>query len=95
MFWAPSFEGAPPPILPAYTEDGKQVFCYGKTAAQGHAFDLADAPQNRRMVSALPPQFSTFGSVEDPREAVMAKLRELGIPHKKNEKLETLQRKLG
>jgi hypothetical protein len=40
------------------------------------------------------PAFSHFGSVEDPREAIMARLRELGIPHKKNEKLETLKRKL-
>lgn len=64
------------------------------TTPTGQSYDLADAPQNRAMIAVLPGRFSSFGSVEDPREAVMARLRELGIPHKKNEKLETLQKKV-
>jgi hypothetical protein len=94
VFWALPFEGAPSPILPAYTDDGGQVYAHGRATGEGFAYDLLDNSRNRAIVAALPPAFSHFGSVEDPREAIMARLRELGIPHKKNEKLETLKRKL-
>jgi hypothetical protein len=92
--WAPSFAGAPTPVIPGYSEAGAQVYFRGRAEVGLVRYELPDTPQNRRVLSALPPAFQADAFPTDPRDAVRAKLKELGIPHRKNERLDTLLRKL-
>jgi hypothetical protein len=92
--WAPPFAGAPVPVIPGYTAEGRQHYFRGTAEVGQYRFELPDDPRNRRTLGALPPAFVVAEFAVDPREAVRAQLRELGIPHRKNERLDTLLRKL-
>lgn len=92
--WAPSFAGAPTPAVPGYSDDGVQRYFHGRAQVDLYRYELPDNPRNRRILGALPPAFVVEPFPIDPRAEVIAKLRELGIAHRKNERLDTLLRKL-
>ena len=92
--WAPPFAGVPLPVIPGYTDEGRQHLFRGRAEVAQYRYELPDNPRNRRVLSALPAAFVVDEFTVDPRVEVMAKLRELGIPHRKNERLDTLLRKL-
>lgn len=91
---APSQRGAPNPFIPGYSEAGTQQYFRGKPEGDVLVYRLPDNPRNRHVVAALPDDYDVQPFPVDPRDEVMEKLRALGIPHRKNEKLETLLKKL-